>query len=271
TRPRKPRSATISIRWSASSRYTSTPLLAAVSQTRRREKASSARWRASTPANTARRGSADSTAKQVSPVCVASPRATASAIRCRLSSRNRRAAEGANRCRNRRPIMAPASPAAGGAAAPAHAAAAGPAAPAEAAAAATAAAPAAAAPASAPGPAAETAPAAMAHHAPRRRLREPEQQSDEGANSAQEQRLPDHPGDPARGAGPKHAAHAPRGSREDSARDLGDDESREQRDHPVAADASRAGTTVGHRFRQRLALDQPGQHGRGLVESAAEV
>src|SRR5690606_23365144 len=237
TRPRKPRSATISIRWSASSRYTSTPLLAAVSQTRRREKASSARSRASTPASTARRGSADSTAKQVSPVCVASPRATASAIRCRLSSRNRRAAEGANRCRNRRPIMAPASPAAGGAAAAT-----------------------AAAPASAEGRAAETAPAAMAHHAPRRRLREPEQQSDEGANSAQEQRLPDHPSDPARGAGPKHAAHAPGHPREQSARDLGDDEGSEQREHPLPAVAAARAAGLRHRLRQRLALDQLREH-----------
>src|SRR5690606_19577445 len=187
----------------------------------RREKASSARWRASTPANTARRGSEDSTAKQVSPVCVASPRATAAAIRCRLSSRNRRVPEGANRCRNRRPIIAPPSPAAGGASAPAHAAAAGPAATAEAAAATS------AAPAAAERRAAEAAPAAVAHHAPRRRLRESEQQSDEGADPAQEQRLPDHPRDPARGARPEHAAHAPGGSREDPARDLGDDEGRE--------------------------------------------
>src|SRR5690606_38667636 len=128
---------------------------------------------------------------------------------------------------------------------PAHAAAAGPAATAEAAAATT------AAPAAAERRVAEAAPAAVAHHAPRRRLRESEQQSDEGADPAQEQRLPDHPRDPARGARPEHAAHAPGGSREDPARDLGDDEGREQRDRPVATDAAPEGSAIGHRFRQR--------------------
>src|SRR6185312_12994905 len=278
TRAAMPRSATISMRCSASSTYSNTPLLCSVSHTRNWLKAWRARVAASSPPNTANGSSRDSIATHTSPLFVCSPAAIAAVISSSKAAGKRRRSwnQPSNKSASRR-CMRAISPAPRGTAAAeaaaataetaaaevtataaeAAAATAETAAPettattAEAAPAKTAEAAPAAATDRAPGPARqqhEHAPHHRAEHAGARRNQQPQQPTDDRAT---------HRGAHQRMRAAEHAAQ---------------EDSRKQRDHEDALEPRtmllpRRAT---HRCRQRFALDQLGQR-TDRVADAAEV
>src|SRR5690606_27335475 len=252
--------------WSASSRYTSTPLLCSVSHTPSSPKTCRARVAESTPASTARAGSEASTAKQISPRWFRSAATMASVISFRHAAGNSVRAEGANRCLSRRITTSPAS---GGATAPAESTAAAPAATAEAAAPESASAE--AAPAERRAAPATAAPATVVGVASRPgKAGQAEQQADQRADPAHHQAAGEQQRGAAGCAGAHDAAQRARCAREHPAHHLGDDERREQPDEPATA-AGRLATVGGHRLRQRLAVDQRDQHPGRLDDATGEV
>src|SRR6185312_5371869 len=259
TRAAMPRSATISMRCSASSTYSNTPLLCSVSHTRNWLNAWRARVAASSPPNTANGSSRDSIATHTSPLCVCSPAAIAAVISSSKAAGKRRRNwnQPSNKFASRR-CMRAISPAPRGTAAAEAAAATAETAATETTATTTEAAPAKtaeAAPAAAadraPGPARqqhEHAPHHRAEYAGARRNQQPQQPTDDRAT---------HRGAHQRMRAAEHAAQ---------------EDSRKQRDHEDALEPRtmllpRRAT---HRCRQRFALDQLGQR-TDRVADAAEV
>src|SRR6185312_9032622 len=246
TRAAMPRSTTISMRCSASSTYSSTPLLCSVSHTRSWLNSWRARMAASSPPSTASGWSRDSMATRTSPWWPRSPAAMAAVISSsKLAGKRRRSWNqpsnvfASTRCMR---VMSPA---------PRGTAAAAPAAAQSAAAETT---------ETAPAATADRAPAAgrqqhhdAAHHRAEHAGADGNQQPQQAANQRAAQRHPYQRMRPA-----QHAAQEDRG---------------EQRDHQHALqpEAAILARRPFHRWRQWLAVNQLGQRADGVVDAAEIV
>src|SRR6185437_9029715 len=247
TRAAMPRSATISMRRSASNTYSNTPLLCSVSHTRNWPNAWRARAAASSPPSTANGSSRDSIATHTSPLCVCSPVAIAAVISSSKAAGKRRRSwnQPSNRFASRR-CMRAISPAPRGTAAAEAAAATAETAATE---------PAEAAPATAthraPGSARQQHEDATHHrteYAGARRNQQPQQSADD------------------------RTAHRGAHQRMRAAEHAAQEDSRKQRDHEYALEPRTVllPRRAPHRRRQRFAFDQLGQRA-DRVADAAEV
>src|SRR6185312_2410267 len=259
TRAAMPRSATISMRCSASNTYSNTPLLCSVSHTRNWPNAWRARAAASSPPSTANGSSRDSIATHTSPWCVCSPAAIAAVISSSKAAGKRRRSwnQPSNRFASRRCMRAISPAPRGTAAAEAAAATAETAAtepPAPAAEATTT-------------KTAEAAPATATHRAPgsaRQQHEDAPHHRTEYAGARRNQQPQQSPDD--------RTAHRGAHQRMRAAEHAAQEDSRKQRDHEYALEPRTVllPRRAPHRRRQRFAFDQLGQRA-DRVADAAEV